>query len=242
MPARMLVMALLAALLSTAAVSAQTPPPYEPMPSITVLGRGEAQGQPDTAVLTIGVLAEAPVAADALAGNTAAMTRLRRALEQHQIAEGDINTVQFEIMPLHQYDAALPQEPQIIGYWVSNLVRVRLRELTELRPLLDTLLHQEGTHVQSIDYVVDDPQDYRYLSSQRALSDARQKAELYAASAGAALGQPLQIREQAGASPEQAGPYPVRTPEVEHGPPAVPGEMIFVTQVAITYQLVYPEE
>src|SRR5262245_51017899 len=94
-------------------------PPPEP-PSITVVGTGTASARPDAAEVTAGVVTQAATAAQALAQNSAAMDKVLKAVAALGIADRDVQTANFNVVPQRRQGRQESQPPEIVGYEVSN--------------------------------------------------------------------------------------------------------------------------
>jgi uncharacterized protein YggE len=147
------------------------------VPSITVVGEGKVTAKPDMAQVQVGVVTEAPSAAKALKDNNDAMQRLFATLEDKGIAKKDVQTANFSVTPQYKRGPHGEQLPEVVGCQVSNEVRVKVRNLESLGPVLDDVVQQEANRVQGVSFAVADPTPL--------LDEARRKAELYAKEAGA---------------------------------------------------------
>jgi uncharacterized protein YggE len=203
------------------------------MRQVTVVGRGEVKGKPDTATVQIGVETEAAVAKDALAKNTEEATALQAKLKELGVAEADIQTSNFSIYPTYGTDGR-----QITGYHVSNSVIVKIRALDTAGTLLDQVVQAGANSVSSISFSVDEPKALLGQAREQAMQDARAHAEQLAKAGGAAVGDVLVITENVGAAP----PMPLAMPMAAEAAdskavPVQPGEQSFSVDVQVTYQL-----
>jgi len=187
------------------------------------------------AEVQVGVVTQAASAEDALKANNEAMERLMGALTARSIAEKDVQTSGFSIVPQYKYEPQGRHDPKIVGYQVSNQVHVRVRQLAALGPLLDAVVGKGANQVGGIHFAVAEPAPYLDDARRKAVADARRKAELYAGAAGVELGRVLLLDE----APH--GPRPVGAqPMARAAGPAVPvaaGELEFHAGVTITYAL-----
>jgi uncharacterized protein len=228
---RLLAVALIAVGLLAAAplVSAE-----EPAPSITVVGSGSVSGVPDTAEVTAGVVTQAATASQAMSQNSAAMEQVLKALAALGIADRDIHTTNVSIVP--QRASSQPSRPApspVVGYEVTNQVRVRVRNLSSLGRLLDTLVSQGANALGGIGFSIADPAPLLEQARSKAMADARQKAQVYATAAGVKVGRVIFIRD-ASATP----PRPMSGRMIAMGAtPIAPGEQELEVSVSVTYAL-----
>ncbi len=212
--------------------------------TIHVTGVGEVQAVADTATIQVGVVSEAASAGGALAANTKAVESLFETLDRFAIDKKDRQTVQFSVSPTYRRDPPRPardesnrgeREPQIVGYQVSNQIRVRVAAMDRLGDLLDAVVQAGANRVQNIQFTIDQRTDLEDQARRKAIENAAAKAELYAAAAGVSLGRVLSIREQ-GSSPPP-GPQPRMMMAESRSVPIAGGQESIVEQVDVTYEL-----
>lgn len=205
-------------------------------PSLTVVGTGEVTARPDLAVLQVGVVTQAPSAAKALQANNEAMSRLLKTLTARGIAEKDIQTSNFHVAPRYRQGRQGEPTHEVVGYQVSNQVRVKVRPLTTLGPLLDELVGEGANQVHGIQFSVTEPNRLLDEARRKAVADARHKAELYASAAGIKLGRVLLMQEQAPSIPHAPFAFGgVR--EAAAAVPVAPGEQEFQATITVAYAL-----
>lgn len=234
------------ALLSTALVSpalAQDHMQNQPFPRMSMQGNGVVTSAPDIATITTGVVANAATANLALDANNTAMTALIGVVKDAGVAARDIQTSGFSVQPRYIHsdkrDAAGYQLPsKISGYQVSNSVSIRVRDLTAIGPLLDSVVNVGSNTVGSIRFGVDDSSDLLNKAREHAIENAISKATLYADAAGVCLGSILSISENGGYRPE---PVMMRAMAVEMvsdaSVPVEAGELSFAMSVNVEWAL-----
>lgn len=209
---------------------AQTSVGVPGMRQVTVPGRGEVAGRPDTASVQIGVETQAATAAEALAQNTQQAQAVVQKLKDLGVAEKDIQTSNFSIFPVYGADGR-----QVEGYRVANSVTVTVRELGGAGALLDQVVQAGANSVYGISFSVADPQALLDQAREQAVADARARAELLAKASGASLGQVLVISEGGAAPPV---PMPMRAEVAQDAAvPVQPGEQTFGVDVQVTFEL-----
>lgn len=232
------------ALLSVLAVSLGLPQSQaeeidiDARPTIRVTGHGETSMPPNAAYITIGVEKQAPNAADALDDNNQAMQQLIDTLEAQDIPSKNVQTSSFDISPVYRHEEA--REPEVVGYRVSNQVRIKVVKLDGLGMLLDTVVRVGANRIHSIQFDVDDPEKATDAAREKAVRDARRKAELLAKVAGAKVGRPLQIEETTGGG-EPPRPMPHMMMAREAAVPVAQGEQQLTADVTVTYELLPAE-
>jgi len=206
----------------------------EPAPSITVIGSGAASGPSDTAEVDAGVVTQAATASQAMGQNSAAMEQVLKALSALGIADRDIHTTNVSIVPVRAPQQTGRQQPSpVVGYEVTNQVRVRVRNLAALGRLLDTLVSQGANALGGIGFSIADPAPLLEQARTKAIADARQKAQVYAAAAGVKLGRVIFIRDTTSGPPRPMAARVMSSAAV----PIAPGEQELEVSVSVTYAL-----
>ena len=175
---------------------------------IWVTGHGTVTQGPDLALLTLGVETRAQTVEGARAEGAAAMTGIIDALEARGIAARDIQTRYFNISPEYSYaevfkDGYRYDKQVLTGYWVSNSVIARVRDMDILGVTIDDVAAAGGdaTRIQSIQFTVDDPSAAQTQAREDAIRDAVAKAEQFAVQTGVVTGDLLFITESGGSAP-----------------------------------------
>lgn len=170
---------------------------------ITVSASGYADAEPDRATISAGVAAEAETAAAALSANTELMQKVIAGLKESGIDAKDIQTRNFNVEP--RYTNPRDGTPTIDGYRVSNQVTLVVRDLKALGGLLDKLVSLGANQVNGLAFEVSKAETLKDEARKEAVANARRRAELLAAAAGADLGEVVTITEEV----SYGGPRPM---------------------------------
>lgn len=117
-----------------------------------------------------------------------------------KIPEKDIQTIHFIITPVRQWIEEGPKmgKEMIIGYRVSNIYsRVKVREIAKAGEVIDSAIVAGGDliRVQSISFTIDDPTALYKLAREKAIADAKSRAEELARLLGVEVGKATFISE-----------------------------------------------
>ena len=208
----------------------------EPPRTISVSGRGQVTAPPDLAVIQAGVQTRAESASAALSANNTAMAAVLETLRGRDIAERDIQTTNVRVHPEYRHDRNTGQA-EMIGYQATNEVRVRVRDLDRLGELLDALVTAGGNQLQGIDFAVDDPTALLDQARDRAIADARRRAERYAAAAGVRIGRVLSISEAGAEIPRPLMRMAATEMDMGSSVPIASGEQELGVSVNVVYEL-----
>lgn len=220
------------AALTAAPALAQTPPP----PAISVTGEASVSVPPDLAIVDGGVTTEAKTAREASEGNNVAMGKVLLALKGAGFDDKDLQTSRLSLQP--QYANQNRPGPNIVvGYRASNRVSIRLRDVTKVASVIDTLVSSGANEVGGIDFAVAAASKLLDDARDQAFADAKRKAEIYARSAGVALGAPLSISEESA-----PGPMPMRKMMLDRAAsaPVAQGEETLRVSVSVSFAIKQP--
>lgn len=162
---------------------------------VTVSAEGSIGARPDIAHIQSGVVTEAATAAAALSQNSTTMTNLTIGLKATGIADADIKTTSFNVAPryVHARDGSAPT---IDGYRVTNDVHVIVRNIAKIGELLDQLVKLGANQIGGLSFDISKADALKDEARKAAIANARRRAELYAAAAGASLGPVVAISEE----------------------------------------------
>jgi uncharacterized protein YggE len=188
--------------------------PVSGVPGITVGGRANVAGTPDTLRLDLSVVATAPSVAGALASANRAADAVQKSLLAGGVQKKDLQTSGLNIAP--DYDYSNPGTPRLKGYQVSESVSAKLRDLGRAGDAIGKAVAAGGNAVQVNGVSLDLEDTGALVSSARdkAFADARTKAEQYAKAGGRTLGDVVSIAE------DDATPSPIPMPYAAAGGPA----------------------
>lgn len=170
----------------------QAPPPLSAVPSVSVTGEGEAKATPDRAMITIGVQSRASTAAEAAAENARKQRAVLDTLRALGFTQQQLTTSNYSVYPEMQHEPVNSQ-PRVIGYVVSNTVRVDVRRLDQAGRVIDAALAKGANTVHGLNFYLADPAPVRRAAIVDAVARARADAEALAGAAGGSLGALLEL-------------------------------------------------
>src|SRR5215472_2979447 len=224
------------ALLLSAPAHAQSDFP----PAISVTGEASISVPPDLASVDAGVASDAKTAREASDTNNTAMAKVMAALKAANIEPKDIQTSRLSLQP--QYASLQPKyEPNrsgpspIVGYRASNRVTVRIRDVSKVAGVIDTLVGAGANDIGNVNFEVSQASKLLDDAREKAVADARRKAEIYAKAAGVTLGAPLSISEEGAPQPAFRGK--VAAPLAAAPTPIAQGEETLSINVSVTWAI-----
>ena len=223
--------------LATAIVLA-LPAAAETVPAtIAVTGEGKVEMAPDMAMLSLGVMTQADTAAAALKANSDGLSGALDRLKAAGIEGRDIQTSGLSLQPNIDYSSS-GREPQVRGYTASNMLTVRLRDLSVLGQTLDAVVTEGANTLNGLSFGLQNPDEATDEARRRAVADATHKAALYAEAAGVTLGRIVTISEQG----NYGGPQPMMMAEARFAKdagsvPVASGEISIGATISAVYEI-----
>lgn len=252
---------------SSAAVAQVTQPQVTLGPSSAILSltaQGESRRLPDVALFSAGVVTQSETASAALRENSTRMEQVIAALKRAGIADRDIQTASINLSPRYYHperEAAMrarqagqpyvppPEDlaPRIVGYEARNSVQVRVRDLSKMGQVIDTLVSVGANEVNGPNFTLDEQDAAMAEARAEAVAEGRQTAEVYARAAGMRIGRIISISEGGGNYPVQqsivltgsrGGPPPPPPPAPLSDAPVAPGELSLSIAVSMQFELI----
>jgi uncharacterized protein len=218
--------------------AATAPPTSEPTSpaageagTITVSATGTVRVEPDTAVVTLGVQANAATGAEAMDQVNSSSVALTEALVAEGIAEEDIQTSGLNLW------TTTDDRGEVNGYQASLSVNVTVRDIDAVGPTIDAAQQAAGPGftIGGVSFSFADPESVLEQARIDAVESARTKAEQYAAAAGLTLGDVVSIIEGSVPAPVLFNAAPEMAAADAAGPSISPGQLDLTIDVSVTY-------
>ena len=225
--------------LSVALASAQTAPAQTAAArSLSIAGSAQVHVAPDAALISTGVVTEGDTAAAALKANSAAVAKVVDAIRSFGVEAKDLQTngLSLEARNYRPDKPSATDKPHIIGYTAANAITVRVRDLGKLGDLIDKVAVAGANRIDGIQFIVSNQEGLLDEARRKAVTDAKDKADLYARAAGFTLGKVMSLTEESG-SPV---PRPMGRAMAVSAAAPVPveaGEMTLSVRVRVVWSL-----
>jgi uncharacterized protein len=167
---------------------------------IVVDGHGEIAAPPDLATLSVGVEVTGKTVAEARSAGAEAAANVIASLTRDRIEKKDIQTDNFSIQPRYEDNKGVQR---IVGFTLTNTVSAKIRDLSSLGRVVDDAANAGGdaVRISGITFSIEDPSQVRTSARERAVADARRKAEQLAKLTGVSLASPIAVEEVSFRSP-----------------------------------------
>ncbi|HMP72162.1 MAG TPA: SIMPL domain-containing protein [Kiritimatiellia bacterium] len=203
--------------------------------TIVVVGEGQVVARPQLARLEIGVETVAPTVAEAVELNEVALAKMNASLADY-VAPEEIHTTSYNVYPERDYEAG--GLAPIIGYHVTNMAQVTVRDLAALGDVLAAATEAGANQIYGVSYDLDAGARARAESEARALATAslRAHAAEHARLHQVRLGELISVSEAVGSS--ALTPYAYGEGAGGAGGPTItPGGLTVVVRLQATYAL-----
>lgn len=204
---------------------------------IWVSGHGDVSAIPDIANVSLGIEVERETVAEAQAEANTAMDAVMAALESNGVAEKDIQTRNFSIYKVTEWDR-ITEKSVVTGYRVTNIVTAKIRDVDNAGTIIDDVVTAGGdlTRIDNISFSIDDPTEYYDEARAEAMANAKASAEQLASLAGVSLGEVSYVSESSYYSPVYSQTRVTMDAVAEAGGTSISaGE----TEVTVTVQVAY---
>jgi uncharacterized protein YggE len=212
--------------------AAQTTPPNPDLPVVVAAGEAVVKKAPDRAFVSIAAESRAKTSREAQRLNAEAMTAVLAKLKASGLAGDAIQTTGYDLQP--EFDYANGRQT-LKGYVARNSIDVRVDDLPKLGDTLDIAVGAGATSVAGVRFDLKDRSGAEREALQRAVEDARARANAAAAGAGMKVDRIVRIEEQRtdGVPP----PRPMMAMRMEAqaaSTPVVAGELEIRASVTLT--------
>jgi len=210
----------------------------------SVSGTGKVFARADIAQFSFSVITEGKELSSLYTSNDKDSQNLVNFLLQNNIEERDIKTTSYNVNPRYQYFRCEPgtecPPPEIVGYSINKRYAIKARKLEQIDKLLAGIVQKGADNVSSLNFTIDEPDEYQAQARKKAITDAKQKAKQLAKDSGLSLGRLVSVSE--GFRPE---PIPrVMMLEAkgfgddsQSGPSTLPGENEIRSEITLRYEV-----
>ena len=222
--------------------------------TIAVSGHGEYLAVPDIATFTFSVVSDKPTVAAAQNDATAKANAATDYLKAQGVDAKDIQTSDYSIQPQYEYQRVVcpaapagggaiycpPSQQVLKGYEVRQTTTVKVRDTSKAGDLLTGVGQKGVTEVSGLSFTFDDPSAPQAAARDKAIADAKTKADALAKSLGVSLVRIVSFSENGSAPRPYAVSYGLGASD--SGAKAVApeisvGQNLTQDDVTITYEI-----
>lgn len=160
---------------------------------ITISGTGKTYAVPDVAKVTFGIETTGKVVKDITQTNVVSMNKIIEGLKTLGIAEKDIQTTQYSVSP--QYNWTERGGRVLEGYMIHQNIEVKIRDFAMISDALNVATDNGANIVSDLQFTIDDVEKVKAAAREKAILEAKEKAQTLANQTGIKLGNIINIYE-----------------------------------------------
>lgn len=161
--------------------------------TFAVSGVGEVQTSPDSASIRVGVTTNAPTVKAAQEGLNQNINTISENIKKLGVKNEDIKTENYNVYP--QQDFREGNLGKITGYTANANLLIKVREIDKANDVIDTATSSGANQVSGVTFEVSDKTKAENEARQKAVADAKSKAEQAAKVVGFKLGKLINYNE-----------------------------------------------
>jgi uncharacterized protein len=119
--------------------------------TMSLSGTGTVNVKADKAVIILGAYTEGKQASTTIDENAALMTNIIKALKEAGLTDSNIETTAYTVYPNYNYDVRM-----VIGYQVTNLVKVEVTDLNKVGAIIDAASAAGANRIDSVGFGLKD--------------------------------------------------------------------------------------
>lgn len=166
--------------------------------TFNVSGEGKSFVKPDAAYVAVGITASGTTIQQAQEGVNSVINQVSASIKKLGIEEGDIQTTNYNINPNYDYQTG---RQRITGFQASTNLKVKVKDINKINSVIDTATEAGANEVGGITFDVADKTKAENEARQKAVTEAKKKAENAAEIAGFTLGRIINYSESFGGAP-----------------------------------------
>jgi hypothetical protein len=149
--------------------------------TLSISGTGVINVKANQATISLGVYTENSLASVAIDENAAKMTAVITALKQLGFTDNDMQTTTYTVYPNYNYDVRL-----VVGYQVTNMIQIKIKDLTKVGPAIDVASTAGANRVDSIGFGITDEtaSSMKLQAYTAAIADAKAKSDVITSGLG----------------------------------------------------------
>lgn len=200
-----------------------------------VTGEGKVSVKPDIAVVNVGVQANGATVKTAQDQLNSNINKVSDAIKKLGIDAKDIQTTSYSIQPNYDFREG---SQKVTGYSASSNLNIKVRQADKVNAVIDAATSNGANQVGGIGFDVDDKTKAENEAREKAVADAKKKAEQTAKVVGFKLGRIINFSENFGGfiRPLPVGAISLESKEV---PPTMlePGSSEITLTVTLSYEI-----
>jgi uncharacterized protein YggE len=207
---------------------------FLPASTITVTGQAKREEASQIASFSVSVTASNDNKQTAIDEVNTKMADIIQKVKDFGIDEKDLKTQNVSVYESPEVEILIyPPQKRGLRWTASNSLEIKLKDASQASQLADLLNATGATSVSGPNFTLDNTQEAEVALLEKAIANARQKAEKVAQASGRRLGKIITVSE--GGSP--MGIYPMLERAVDTTTPIEPGTETVYKSVTVIFEL-----
>lgn len=169
---------------------------------LSVSGEGKASIAPDVASVNLGIITEGVKVETIVKTNTEKMNALLLEVKNLGIEEKDIKTKNYSLQPRYEWTETGTRIPK--GYTLTQTIEVKIRDFAKIGNVLEIASANGVNNIGDLQFTIDDVEKAKSIAREKAIVQAKEKAQLISQQTGLKLKKITNIYEDTGAYPYPA--------------------------------------
>lgn len=201
-----------------------------------VSGQGKVSVAPDVALVNVGVQTRGTTVKQAQSQLNSSINSVSESIKRLGVDAKDIQTTNYNLNPEYDYTT---QTPKITSYTASSNLTIKVRQIDNVNAVIDQATSSGANQVWGVSFEVDDKTKSENEAREKAVAEAKNKAEQAAKIAGFRLGRIINYSEDFMGGPIPLPYRAVGALEVpsDKSTQVEPGSSEIVVNVTLSYEI-----
>ncbi len=206
---------------------------------LTVSGRGEVRIAPDEATVQLGVTRQRDTAQEAQEGVNQVAQEILSAVIQLGVEAEHIQTSELRLSPVYTpRGPGFSDEPRVVAYRASNMVSVRLEDLSLVGPAIDSAMKAGANQLQGVHFALRNDLSAREQALKEAVKEASQKAKAISEALDVKIIEVIEVNEGSVSIRVPQNRFQASRAQVEAAlAPVSPGQLTVSASVMVRYRI-----
>lgn len=200
-----------------------------------VIGEGKVTSVPDVVLVTVGIQANGSTVKAAQDQINATINKVSEAIKKLGVEKKDIQTQNYNINTDYDFSGGTQR---IKGYSANTNLSIKVRQIDKANSVIDEATANGANQIGGINFDVSDKTKLENEARQKAVADAKKKAENAARITGFKLGRIINYTENLGGFPRPMTMFQAADIKAQGSPTQIePGSSEISVTVTLSYEI-----
>jgi hypothetical protein len=226
-------------LLASSVIPSLAQRPDVPPPALVVTGNAQVLAVPDEATVRLGIVRQASTAQTAQDQANVVAQEILNAIGKVGVSPQQVQTSRLVLSPVYAPRSPEARDaPRIVAYSASNVVTVRLENLSLIGPVIDAGLKAGANQLEGVQFGLKNDLPSREQALRQAVNEARSKAQVMADALHVGLIEVLEVSEGGVSVAPRTELFATRMMAADAAPtPVSAGQLEVHANVTIRYRI-----